>query len=86
MRKYKRISFLTPVFDRTKRDIDELVSEEINNRIQTWIKSFKTAPEYHIINADTFIDPRTRTDPGLDSAYTIIHIEFSENNYRSTVK
>ena len=78
MRKYKRISFRTPVFDRTKSDIDELVSEEINDRIQNWIKSFDIAPEYRIINADTFLDPRSRTDPGIESASTIIHIEYSE--------
>ena len=80
MRKYKRISFRTPVFNSIKKDVDELVSEEINERIQVWLEGFEVAPEYRLINADTFMDPRTSTAIGIQSAYTIIHIEYTDNS------
>jgi len=79
MEQYKRFSYKPWPYELAAANLDELVSKTLNDQINSWTTVMKTNHSnfrYRIINADSFLDPRVKTDPGLESASVVIHIAY----------
>lgn len=77
MELYKRFSYKPHSHNWFEVNLDELISNQLNEKIEKWVKEMKVKHKnfhYRVLNADTFLDPRVKTDPGLESATAIIHI------------
>jgi len=75
MEQYKRLTIRTPVFDRTLYDVDDVISEIVNDKIEEF--ALKTDhSELRIVNVDSVIDTRSQTDAGIDSIITVVHLAY----------
>ena len=84
MEHYKRFSYKPwphEIYDseKNKEGLDELVSRILNKKIVEWATGMAAKHKnftYRIVNAESFLDPRVKTDPGLESATVVVHVVY----------